>query len=243
MHKAIAAVVGSLMLGSAADAATIDVDNFLVGTDGPGTFGVGAMSAVSPSNTTNSVALQTWTVGRTGRLDQIDFFNNVSQAWSEDGASIVKGPDFYVTMTVLRGGTVNLPGTIELGSITKAASEIGFSSVTTSFDFSGLGIFASAGEVLTLRMAVETCPEIYHCARIWGSTHTLNEGNTNSYAGGAAFVVGNDGAIWRSPWDMNFRTWTSAVPEPSTWAMMIVGFGAVGSMVRTSRRRNAVSAA
>lgn len=30
----------------------------------------------------------------------------------------------------------------------------------------------------------------------------------------------------------------SAVPEPATWAMMIVGFGAVGSMVRTSRRRN-----
>ena len=30
----------------------------------------------------------------------------------------------------------------------------------------------------------------------------------------------------------------SAVPEPATWAMMIIGFGAVGSMVRTSRRRN-----
>jgi hypothetical protein len=31
----------------------------------------------------------------------------------------------------------------------------------------------------------------------------------------------------------------SAVPEPATWAMMIIGFGAVGSMVRTSRRRQA----
>jgi len=36
---------------------------------------------------------------------------------------------------------------------------------------------------------------------------------------------------------------TSAVPEPATWAMMIVGFGAAGSMVRASRRRNALSAA
>jgi hypothetical protein len=34
----------------------------------------------------------------------------------------------------------------------------------------------------------------------------------------------------------------SAVPEPTTWAMMIVGFGTVGTMVRTSRRRNAFSA-
>ena len=35
----------------------------------------------------------------------------------------------------------------------------------------------------------------------------------------------------------------AAVPEPATWAMMIIGFGAAGSMVRSSRRRNAFSAA
>ncbi len=35
----------------------------------------------------------------------------------------------------------------------------------------------------------------------------------------------------------------AAVPEPATWAMMIIGFGAVGSMVRTSRRRSAFGAA
>jgi len=35
---------------------------------------------------------------------------------------------------------------------------------------------------------------------------------------------------------------TSAVPEPSTWAMMIVGFGAAGAMVRSSRRRGALAA-
>lgn len=30
---------------------------------------------------------------------------------------------------------------------------------------------------------------------------------------------------------------TSAIPEPSTWAMLIVGFGGVGSMLRANRRR------
>lgn len=30
----------------------------------------------------------------------------------------------------------------------------------------------------------------------------------------------------------------SAVPEPATWAMLIVGFGLVGSMVRSTRRRS-----
>lgn len=34
---------------------------------------------------------------------------------------------------------------------------------------------------------------------------------------------------------------TSAVPEPATWAMMIIGFGAAGGMLR-SRRRNSVAA-
>jgi choice-of-anchor C domain-containing protein len=33
----------------------------------------------------------------------------------------------------------------------------------------------------------------------------------------------------------------SAVPEPATWAMMIIGFGAAGSMVRSNRRKQAVS--
>ena len=35
----------------------------------------------------------------------------------------------------------------------------------------------------------------------------------------------------------------SAVPEPATWAMMIVGFGAAGAMVRTRRRAGAPSLA
>ncbi|MBT9474077.1 MAG: PEPxxWA-CTERM sorting domain-containing protein [Phenylobacterium sp.] len=38
--------------------------------------------------------------------------------------------------------------------------------------------------------------------------------------------------------DLTFTTGlSSAVPEPATWAMMIVGFGAAGSMVRSARRR------
>ena len=35
---------------------------------------------------------------------------------------------------------------------------------------------------------------------------------------------------------------TSAVPEPSTWAMMLVGFFGAGTMLRASRRRTAAAA-
>jgi hypothetical protein len=34
-----------------------------------------------------------------------------------------------------------------------------------------------------------------------------------------------------------------AVPEPSTWALMITGFGAIGSLLRSRRGRKAVAAA
>jgi PEP-CTERM motif len=35
----------------------------------------------------------------------------------------------------------------------------------------------------------------------------------------------------------------SAVPEPTTWALMIVGFGAAGAMVRNARRRDSLALA
>ena len=37
--------------------------------------------------------------------------------------------------------------------------------------------------------------------------------------------------------------WTSAVPEPATWTMLILGFGFVGFMLRSNRRKDAVAAA
>jgi len=35
----------------------------------------------------------------------------------------------------------------------------------------------------------------------------------------------------------------TAVPEPATWGLMIVGFGGIGSMVRSNRRRQATATA
>lgn len=39
-----------------------------------------------------------------------------------------------------------------------------------------------------------------------------------------------------------FSGYLATVPEPSTWAMMIIGFGGVGAMIRNVRRRNTVLA-
>lgn len=37
-----------------------------------------------------------------------------------------------------------------------------------------------------------------------------------------------------------FQTGTPGVPEPSTWAMMLMGFGAAGVALRRSRRKKAL---
>jgi hypothetical protein len=54
------------------------------------------------------------------------------------------------------------------------------------------------------------------------------------------FTAYNEPAFTRVD-NVSLSAAVSAVPEPATWAMMIIGFGAVGSMVRTSRRRNTFS--
>ena len=58
-----------------------------------------------------------------------------------------------------------------------------------------------------------------------GANEVLYSGNLDSRADRLSFVTFDD------PISVG-----DGVPEPATWAMMILGFGAVGSMVRTRRR-------
>lgn len=53
----------------------------------------------------------------------------------------------------------------------------------------------------------------------------------DNFGPGQAFAVGS--WMWRPA--------ISAVPEPATWALFILGFGAVGGMLRANRRASAVA--
>jgi hypothetical protein len=54
---------------------------------------------------------------------------------------------------------------------------------------------------------------------------------------------GTPGGTGTPIFDTGFITVPTAIPEPATWAMMIMGFGGVGGLLRSRRRREAMLAA
>jgi hypothetical protein len=57
---------------------------------------------------------------------------------------------------------------------------------------------------------------------------------------GADFVVLDDPTGWSNA--TLYTTGDPGVPEPATWAMMLLGFGAAGTALRRSRRKNGMIA-
>lgn len=46
----------------------------------------------------------------------------------------------------------------------------------------------------------------------------------------------------REDFQANFQLTTAVVPEPAAWAMMLVGFGGLGGMLRNRRSKAALAA-
>lgn len=73
------------------------------------------------------------------------------------------------------------------------------------------------------------------------STPTLETFNWNGVSTVSVDAV-SDGSGTQIVFD-NLTVNTSAVPEPATWAMMLVGFGGLGAVMRTRRKMSAAVAA
>ena len=133
-------------------------------------------------------------------------------------------------------------------------------SITVTFDDAITTIGATSGITINnLNIALSSAIAYDHLSSGWLRIGGLNQGVSGLGSGHDDFVLfianpsqenftftqlayytTGSSSIWETT---SFGDLPSAVPEPATWAMMIIGFGAVGSMVRTSRRRNAFSAA
>ena len=82
-----------------------------------------------------------------------------------------------------------------------------------------------------------------------GAMHPGTVGQFVSFGGGNFFLpagtfidygVNNDGNFFNDSTGLSL-TFTQ-VPEPAAWALMLVGFGALGASLRTSRRKTTVAA-
>jgi hypothetical protein len=103
------------------------------------------------------------------------------------------------------------------------------------------GGFASGGVVLT---ATDADGTVSHTISNAATSSFLGFVSTRGVTGMTLASIQAGSPVWPTADNLILGGQVlSAVPEPATWAMMIIGFGAVGSMVRTSRRRNAFSVA
>ena len=81
----------------------------------------------------------------------------------------------------------------------------------------------------------QTVPSLWTTIAGNGSNGSISTGSTvlsREFLVGAAFNSGNNDGF-----KIASITVAPAVPEPATWAMMIVGFGAVGFALRSARRQ------
>jgi hypothetical protein len=100
-----------------------------------------------------------------------------------------------------------------------------------SVDLSGQHLQVTAGDHLSFTVFSDPATET-------GDFMLYAVDNTPlSYAGGSSFLVIGGGSLPTTA-TYAFRTYVDSagsVPEPAAWALMLVGFGATGAMLRRSR--------
>lgn len=61
----------------------------------------------------------------------------------------------------------------------------------------------------------------------------IGSASSRAYLRGNSYFTGSDGVRKKDDvWDMAFKTYVSAIPEPSTYMMWIVGLGLLGAVLR-----------
>ena len=163
-------------------------------------------------------------VAGAGSVSAATIFTPLNQAnlnmfgTSNFGAIITNTGTFNHTFSFTTSGNNTASASVVTISLPNGAKDIDFSSVLLdSFAFTQIGFDPNAE---TWQLTTAALAAGAHAIFVNGNVITSGPGKAAaSYAGTLNLVT--------------------AIPEPATWAMMIVGFGAAGSLVR--RRRSSVA--
>lgn len=205
-----------------------------------------------------------------GGLSKLNYtgFANFNPTGNVD---LVATPDFNITCAGGAGSCVDLAGTPGPGRITSKnfyAVAAG-SKVTLSFDVSGNQRVDAANSIYAgFFFASNTTISDYTLGGGFGSgdiisapfltssisTGTLTSGENQPFTnysltftavdgGNVQLFIGTDETSVFGPVLDNVSLSATGVPEPASWALMLVGFGGLGAAIRGARRRTVSTAA
>lgn len=192
-----------------------------------------------------SAATVVVTPGSGQRSLSISNFDPLGQTFTA-GATDITLQSFGFQFQTLNPGSANSPLTLtlyagsgfagaSLGAFTLTPAGIPATRTPTFIDFAISGVTLTPGQVYTA--ALTSNSDRY--GLIYGPDINLNTGallGPDAYAGGRFVATNfNDAPCSTGLCDANFRYTAvapTAVPEASTWAMMIGGFGLLGAGLR-----------
>lgn len=204
-------------------------------------------AAVALSATAANAADIVVTSGSGQRSLGIDAHDPLGQIFTATDSSLLS---FGFQLQTLNSGQQNSPITLTLltgagfnGSVvaTRTLTPLGIPTTRTptwvDFDFTGTPL--QVGQAYTALLSGSS----NRYGLVYGPDISLNTGaaiGPDAYAGGSIIASAGLSGICSGGGvcDANFRVsgiTVAPVPEPATWAMMLVGFGAIGYSVRQQR--------
>lgn len=184
-------------------------------------FATAALLAMSTASNAAVIALGPNPDSATGHFSNDPLGPNVGGAFTDQITFSLTGSDLYVTFASATN------------SFTRASDLIvGFTGqLFEQIGAIGTGIGNPADIAVSAPVAAVPCQTNPTGCNILAGFALLDSGNYYlQLSGTAGTTAGYGGDLTTSP--------TGAVPEPSTWAMMILGFLGVGTMAMRKRRKD-----
>jgi hypothetical protein len=164
---------------------------------------------------------QTFTVGIAGLLSQVNLEIYQSTGTTVDPTFEILGTTGGVPDSTKPLFTTTIPLSIVPIFDTPPTGTVPM----TSIDVSSAGILVTPGEVLSLALSR---------AAFGSPPWLLWRYGIGGYAGGDAYFSAPPGSPWmvQNPYEAGFQTYVSAVPEPSTAVLALIGLGCLVLPVR-----------